>query len=68
MLWKKTILSLLLLGYVPTPWEGRFEDYEEKGGMHIPLRGEVVWILDGTPAPYWKGRILEAHFEFTPPL
>ena len=26
---------------VPTPWQGRFSRYEERGGMRIPLAGEV---------------------------
>ena len=27
---------------VPTPWEGRWSDYEERDGMRVPLTGEVA--------------------------
>ncbi len=40
-----------------TPWEGRFWHYAERDGLRIPLEGEVAWVLDGIPAPYWRGRV-----------
>ena len=30
---------------VPTPWQGRFWNYEERDGMRMPLDGEVAWLL-----------------------
>ena len=42
---------------VPTPWHGRFWDYGERGGMMVPLHGEVAWLLPEGPKPYWRGRI-----------
>lgn len=48
---------------IPTPWQGRFSDYQERGGMLIPLYGEVEWILPEGPAPYWRGRLLSATYE-----
>jgi hypothetical protein len=42
---------------VPTPWEGRFSEYEERDGMLIPIAGEVAWILPQGRQPYWRGRI-----------
>ncbi len=48
---------------VPTPWQGRFSDYEERGGMRIPLAGEVEWVLPDGPQVYWRGRITEALYE-----
>ena len=30
---------------VPTPWQGRFWNYDERGGMWVPLAGEVAWLL-----------------------
>lgn len=42
---------------VPTPWEGRFRNYAERGGMRVPLEGEVGWILPQGWRPYWRGRI-----------
>lgn len=47
---------------VPTPWEGRFEDYRDIGGMRIPTRGDVGWILDGRWQPYFGGRIIAANY------
>jgi hypothetical protein len=50
-------------GTVLTPWEGIFRHYEARGGMRIPIAGEVAWLLLGGRQPYWRGRILEAAFD-----
>jgi len=50
---------------IPTPWEGRWSNYELRYGMLIPLEGEVAWILPGGPKPYWRGRITSLNYEFT---
>ena len=50
---------------IPTPWEGRFSDYEERSGMHVPLSGEVAWLLPEGRSPYWRGRITKLAYEFT---
>jgi hypothetical protein len=42
---------------VPTPWEGRWLAYAERGGVLVPVRGEVAWILPTGPLPYWRGEI-----------
>lgn len=42
---------------VPTPWRGRWFEYGEWGGMRIPLRGEVAWVLPEGPQVYWRGRV-----------
>ncbi|HEX5819250.1 MAG TPA: DUF6544 family protein [Gemmatimonadales bacterium] len=42
---------------VPTPWEGRWLAYAERGGVLVPVRGEVAWILPAGPLPYWRGEI-----------
>jgi len=49
---------------VPTPWQGRFWNYEERGGMRVPLDGEVAWMLSEGAKPYWRGRITEAVYQF----
>jgi hypothetical protein len=49
---------------VPTPWQGRFWNYEERGGMRVPLHGEVAWMLPEGEKPYWRGRITEIAYEF----
>mgnify|MGYP001188979357 CR=1 FL=1 len=51
---------------VPTPWQGRFWDYEERGGMLVPLEGEVAWLLPDGARPYWRGRITAIAYEFAP--
>lgn len=48
---------------VPTPWAGRFWDYAERGGMRVPLEGEVAWLLPDGAAPYWRGRITRIEYE-----
>lgn len=49
---------------IPTPWEGRWKQYELRDGMHIPLNGEVVWVLPEGPKPYWRGHITSLTYEF----
>jgi len=49
---------------VPTPWEGRWSNYELRYGMRIPIEGEVAWILAEGPKPYWRGRITKLTYEF----
>jgi hypothetical protein len=51
---------------VPTPWEGRFWSYERRDGMLIPSEGEVAWVVEGIPRPYWRGRIRRIEYEFAP--
>ncbi len=51
-------------GIVPTPWCGRFWNYQERAGMLIPLEGEVAWLLPGGARPYWRGRITDIDYEF----
>jgi hypothetical protein len=48
---------------VPTPWQGRFWDYAERGGMRVPLEGEVAWLPPGGAKPYWRGRIESIEYE-----
>lgn len=50
---------------IPTPWHGRFWNYQERGGMQVPLDGEVAWLLPEGAKPYWRGRIAEIEYEFT---
>ena len=46
------------------PWQCRFWDYDVRGGMRIPLAGEVAWELPEGPWPYWRGRTTEIAYEF----
>lgn len=49
---------------VATPWQGRFWNYEVRGGMRIPLEGEVGWELPEGLWPYWRGRATEVTYDF----
>jgi hypothetical protein len=51
---------------VPTPWEGRWWNYEVRDGMRVPLEGEVAWLLPGGAKPYWRGRIVRLIHEVAP--
>jgi len=48
----------------PTPWQGRFWNYEDRGGVRVPIDGEVAWLLPGGPKPYWRGHMTEIAFQF----
>ena len=48
---------------IPTPWHGRFWNYEERNGMRVPLDGEVAWVLPEGEKPYWRGHITEIHYQ-----
>ncbi|HSU04104.1 MAG TPA: DUF6544 family protein, partial [Acetobacteraceae bacterium] len=40
---------------VPRPWTGRFADWRELGGVRVPTRAEVSWILPSGPFECWRG-------------
>ena len=48
---------------IPTPWQGRFWNYHERGGMQVPLDGEAAWLPREGPQPYWRGRITGVVYE-----
>lgn len=45
-------------------WVGRFWNYAERGGLRIPLEGEVGWVMEDGLELYWRGRI--EHITFDP--
>lgn len=49
---------------IPTPWEGRWSNYQQRDGMLIPIDGEVAWLLPEGARPYWRGRIRSIQYEF----
>jgi hypothetical protein len=50
---------------VPTPWEGEFSDsLLTVDGMQIPLTGQVSWLLPDGKHTYWRGRIVDATYEY----
>jgi len=50
--------------YLQTPWEGHFRSYQERGGMLVPAEGEVGWYSSGAWRSVWRGKIVEATYEF----
>jgi hypothetical protein len=42
---------------IPTPWQGRFWNCRERGGMRVPLEGEAAWLLPEGPKPYWRATL-----------
>ena len=51
---------------VPTPWEGRWSNYQWQGGMRVPMSGEVAWLLPAGAKPYWpywRGTITALRYE-----
>ena len=48
----------------PTPWEGRWSNYQRRDGMMVPLDGEVAWVLPEGAKPYWRGRIVQVQYAF----
>jgi hypothetical protein len=50
---------------IPTPWCGRFWNYEERSGIQVPLDGEVAWLLPDGAKPYWRGSLTEIIYEFS---
>jgi len=50
--------------YKTFPWLCHLWNYEERGGMMIPIEGEVEWQMPEGAAPYWKGRIAAAKYDF----
>jgi hypothetical protein len=46
------------------PWQGRFWNYAERGGMRVPLDGEVAWMLPEGMKTYWRGTTTTLAYEF----
>lgn len=49
---------------VPTPWEGRWSNYEVRDGMRVPMVGEVAWLTPEGRKPYWRGTVTSVSYEF----
>jgi hypothetical protein len=50
--------------YELAPWEAHLRSYEERDGVRIPVEGDVEWQLRDGSFPYWKGRIVQAKYDF----
>ncbi len=50
-------------GYVPTPWTGRWHDYEWRDGMRVPTAGAVTWHLPDGDVEAWRGRLTDIRYD-----
>lgn len=50
---------------IPTPWEGTWAEEQRRDGMLIPMAGEVAWLLPERRLPYWRGRLIDVHYDFS---
>lgn len=46
------------------PWQGRFWNYAECGGIMVPLEAEVEWLTPEGPKPYYRGKLTAISFEY----
>ena len=46
------------------PWECRMSGYQTRGGMRVPLTGEVLYITPQGEKPYFRGTIETVVYEF----
>lgn len=45
-------------------WEGRWSNHQQRGGMTVPLTGEVAWLLPEGRQAYWRGTIQSLDYEW----
>ena len=50
----------------PTPWEGRWSDYQERNGMRVPMTGEAAWLPATGRKPYFRGTVTSLVHETSP--
>lgn len=50
-------------GYKQLPWEGHFLNYQDRGGISIPIYGEVGWYEDETLYLVWKGNLKDSQYQ-----
>jgi len=50
--------------YEPSPWAVSCSGHEAREGFRIPAACVVEWRVDGTPMPYWRGRVVDIRFTF----
>jgi len=53
---------------VLTPWSGRYSDYAEFGGFHVPSSVEVTWGLTDGPFSYARFHVTALEFNVPEPF
>ena len=46
------------------PWQGRFSNYAERGGLLVPLESEVAWMLPDGAKTYYRSKMTHVKFDF----
>jgi hypothetical protein len=49
------------------PWQGRFSNYADKGGMLVPIQSEVAWVLPEGAKTYYRSQMTSVSYEFSAP-
>ncbi len=49
---------------VLTPWVAYLEEYSARDGMQVPVSGTVEWVLPTGRFPYWRGTLIDVHYDF----
>jgi Family of unknown function (DUF6544) len=44
--------------FLATSWRGDFSDYKDFGGVRLPARADVAWMLETGPYVYFRGDVL----------
>jgi hypothetical protein len=47
------------------PWQGRFWNYAERGGLLVPLESEVAWVLPGEVKTYYRSLMTSVTYDIT---
>jgi hypothetical protein len=50
--------------YTLRPWRVACGQYEDRGGMLIPIACEVSWLMPEGPQPYWRGHLTSIEYGF----
>jgi hypothetical protein len=53
---------------VLTPWSGRYDDYAEFGGFHVPCSVEVTWDLVDGPFTYARFNVTALEYNVSEPF
>lgn len=51
---------------VMAPWDGRWSNYQMRGGVMVPMTGEVAWIRPEGRRPYFIGTVTALALELAP--
>ena len=50
--------------FITTAWAAHLAHYSLRSGMRVPGAGDAEWTLSTGPLPYWRGRLVNVHYDF----